>query len=225
MCRVLDIFDAAFRLRVTTVEHWRSGLAELTPFELLVYASLYAFEHLIPKSFAQPAIARETRVDTENQWQAINDLLIWRLQTAAPAMLRLREQDLGRSLKTHLSPYLFPSPLGPRPRHELRAAFETTVAAQVELNAFRSRSADAFSFDESIEFVRQGEVLEIVGRDPAAKSGSGTDGNSSDYTTTGSTEPWMNSFFVVSLGTPLGGQRTTKPTARLTSKPSEPSFG
>ena len=169
LCRVLDIFDAAFRLRVTTVEHWRSGLAELTPFELLVYASLYAFEHLIPKSFAQPAIARETRVDTENQWQAINDLLIWKLQTAAPAMLRLREQDLGRSLKTHLSPYLFPSPLGPRPRHELRAAFETTVAAQVELNAFRSRSADAFSFDDSIEFVRQGEVLEIVERDPTAR--------------------------------------------------------
>ncbi|MGA7980884.1 MAG: hypothetical protein WCA32_11740, partial [Chromatiaceae bacterium] len=84
-------------------------------------------------------------------------------------MLRLREQDLGRSLKTHLSPYLFPSPLGPPPRHDLRAAFELAIAAQVELNAFKSQSADAFSFDDSIEFVRQGAALEIVERDPAAR--------------------------------------------------------
>ena len=169
LCRVLDIFEEAFRLRLVTVEHWRSGLAELTPFELLIYASLYAFEHLVPKSFAQPLIPRETRDDTEEQWQAINDLLIWKLETTSSAMLRLREQDLGRSLKAHLSPYLFPSPQGPRPRHDLRAAFEAALAAQVELNAFESRSADAFSFDDGIEFVRKGEVLEIVERDPGAR--------------------------------------------------------
>jgi hypothetical protein len=169
LIRMLDIFDEACQLRIATVEKWRSRLAELTPFELLIYASLYAFEHLVPKSFAQPTPTFESRDDTEVQWQAINDLLTWKLGTASPAMLRLREQDLGRSLKAHLSPYLFPALHGPTPRQDLRAAFEFAVYAQVELNAFKSRSADAFSFDDSIEFVRHGEVLEIVERDPAAR--------------------------------------------------------
>lgn len=169
LCRVLDIFDEAFRSRVETVEHWRNGLDELTPFELLIYASLYAFEHLVPKSFAQPRIPRETLSATEAHWKAINDLLIWKLTTAPSAKLRLRELELRRSLKAHLSPYLFPSPQGPRPRHDLRAIFEAGVAAQLELNAFTSQSADAFSFDDAIEFVRKGEVLEIVERDPLSR--------------------------------------------------------
>ena len=169
LCRILGIFDDAYRLREETLERCRSRLAELTPFELLIYASLYAFEHLVPKSFAQPSVQSETYDDTEVQWQAINDLLIWKLETSAPPMLRLREQDLGRSLKAHLSPYLFPAPSGPGPRDELRAAFQLAIAAQVEFNAFISRSADAFSFDDNIEFVRQGEVLEIVEQDPAAR--------------------------------------------------------
>lgn len=169
LCRVLDIFDEAFRSRVATVEYWRNGLDELTPFELLIYASLYAFEHMVPQCFAQPRIPRETRADTEANWEAINDLLIWKLTTASSAMLRLREQDLGRSLKAHLSPYLFPSPQGSRPRHDLRVTFEAAVAAQVELNAFKSRSADAFSFDDAIAFVRHGGVLDIVERDPLTR--------------------------------------------------------
>ena len=145
--QVLDLFDDAFRLRVATIEHWWDVLAELTPFDLLIYASLYAFEHLILGSFAQPQIPRETRSVAEERWEAINDLLIRKLKTASSAMLRLNAHDLGRSLKVHLSPYLFPSPEGERPRNDLRAAFEAAVAAQVELNSFKSRSADAFSFD------------------------------------------------------------------------------
>jgi len=180
LCRILQIFDDAYRLRGETVEQWRSRLADLTPFELLIYASLYAFEHLIPKSFAQSEIPSETRDDIQRQWQAINDLLVWKLGTASPGMLRLREQDLGRSLKAHLSPYLFPTPSGPKPRHDLRAAFASAIAAQIELNAFTSRSADAFSFDDSIEFVRRGEVLEIVERDPAAREIWARDGKKLD---------------------------------------------
>lgn len=180
LCRVLDIFDDVFRLRVATVERWRSGLAELTPFELLIYASLYAFEHLTPKSFAQPQVPSETRDETEEHWQAINDLLIWKLKTASSAMFRLNERDLQRSVRAHLSPYLFPSPNGERLRNDLRAAFEAAVAAQVELNSLKSRSADAFSFDDSIEFVRQGEVLEILVGDPASREAWERDGRKLD---------------------------------------------
>ncbi|MBL8252319.1 MAG: hypothetical protein JNJ76_01785 [Candidatus Competibacter sp.] len=180
LCRVLDLFDDAFRLRVAAVERWRGGLAELTPFELLIYASLYAFEHWVPKSFAQPRIPRETRNETQERWDAIDDLLIWKLETASSAMFRLNERNLARSLKIHLSPYLFPSPEGERPRNDLRAAFEAAVAAQVELNSFKSRSVDPFNFDDSIAFVRKGEVLEIVVRDPASRDAWERDGRKLD---------------------------------------------
>jgi len=169
LCRVLDIFDEALRTRVAAVEIWKSRLVELSPFELLIYASLYAFERLIPEYFVAPSIPLERRNATQEQWQAINDLLTWKLSTVSPAAMRLNEQDLRRSLKGHLSPYLFPSSQGPAARHDIRAAFETLLDAQVELNSFNSRSADAFSFDDGIEFVRNGTVFEIVERDPAVR--------------------------------------------------------
>lgn len=91
-------------------------------------------------------------------------------------MLRLREQDLGLSLKKHLSPFLFPSLQGAQPRHDLRAAFAVALAAQLELNSFRTQSADAFSFDDGIEFVRNGNALEIVEKDPAVRLAWARDG-------------------------------------------------
>ncbi|MGB7933153.1 MAG: hypothetical protein WCH04_13175, partial [Gammaproteobacteria bacterium] len=47
--RVLDIFDTAYRERMTVVDRLKQPLSGLTPLELLVYASLYAFEHLVPR--------------------------------------------------------------------------------------------------------------------------------------------------------------------------------
>ena len=168
-CRILDIFADAQREREAAVAMWKNRLAEISPFELLIYASLYAFERLIQESFDAPSTPVERLPSTQEQWDAINDLLRWKLATTAPAALRLREQDLIRSLKAHLSPYLFPSPMGPAPRHDLRTMFESLLDAQVELNSFNSRSADAFCFDDGIEFVRRGKALEIVERDPAVR--------------------------------------------------------
>ena len=41
------------------------------------------------------------------------------------------------------------------------AAFVALLEAQVELDEFDARSADAFSYDDGIRFVRRGAVLEI----------------------------------------------------------------
>lgn len=177
LCRILDIFDGAYRERVATVDIWKKRLVDLSPFEFLIYASLYAFEQLNPTEFAMPRIPTEERSVAEGQWQAINDILIWKLATAAPISLRPKEKDLGRSLKTHLSPYLFPSPSGSPPRHDLRTAFETLLEAQIELNSFIARSADAFSFDDGIEFVRIGDrALDIVERDASLRAAWERDG-------------------------------------------------
>ena len=48
--------------------------------------------------------------------------------------------------------------------------------AQVELNEFISRSADAFSYDDGIRFERRGDRLEIVEVDPAARAAWQRDG-------------------------------------------------
>lgn len=180
LCRILDVFDQAFRERLALTENARGALASLSPFEILIYASLYAFEHLTPKSFlngAIPGIISSSACDeSQIHWDAINDLLIWKLGTVPSAMLRLREQDLGLSLKKHLSPFLFPSLQGAQPRHDLRAAFAVALAAQLELNSFRTQSADAFSFDDGIEFVRNGNALEIVEKDPAVRLAWACDG-------------------------------------------------
>ena len=49
--RILDVFDTAYRERLTAVDMFKRPLTGLSPLELLVYASLYAFEHLVPQDF------------------------------------------------------------------------------------------------------------------------------------------------------------------------------
>ncbi|MDT3706161.1 MAG: hypothetical protein ROZ09_05000 [Thiobacillus sp.] len=169
LCRVLDIFGQAHRERVAAVDKWKAALNELSPVDLLIYASLYAFEHLVPRRFDIPTLAEGADSWMQEAWDAINDLLIWKLKTSE-ATVNLKEADIGPSLAKHLSPFLFPSPSGQVPRHDLLAAFGTLIGAQTELNSFISQSADAFSYDDGIQFVRREERLEIEEVDPAARA-------------------------------------------------------
>lgn len=169
LCRVLDIFDQAHKERIATVDKWKAALTELAPFDLLIYTSLYAFEHLVPRRFDMPTMAEGADSWMQEAWDAINDLLIWKLKTS-DASVNLKEADIGPSLAKHLSPFLFPSPSTLVPRHDLLAAFGTLVDAQIELNSFITQSADAFSYDDGIQFVRREERLEIEEVDPTARA-------------------------------------------------------
>lgn len=169
LCRILDIFDQAHRERVAAVEKWKAALKELSSVDLLIYASLYAFEHLVPRRFDIPTLAEGADSWMQEAWDAINDLLIWKLKTSE-ASVNLKEADIGPSLAKHMSPFLFPSPSGLVPRHDLLAAFGTLIGAQNELNSFISQSTDAFSYDDGIRFVRRDERLEIEEVDPAARA-------------------------------------------------------
>jgi hypothetical protein len=57
LCRVLDLFALAHRDRIAAVEAQKARLAELSVFDLLIYASLYAFEVLVPRDFKAKALA------------------------------------------------------------------------------------------------------------------------------------------------------------------------
>ncbi len=170
LCEVLNIFDVAYRQRTSAVFMWRSMLAELSPLELLSYASLYAFERWVPARFNNKGPSADTQANSGEDWDAINDIFLWKLANCADESIRLTDAVIGPALAKHLSPFLFPSPGGPPARHDMREAFANLVSAQIELNSFVAQSANAFSYDHNIEFVRVGERLEIEELDAAARA-------------------------------------------------------
>jgi Holliday junction resolvase-like predicted endonuclease len=170
LCKILDIFDFAYRSRVAEVDKWRQVFVALSPFELLAYASLYVFEKLVPQEFGLAMHSEETQPDIEKTWPAINETLAWKLSDCEEISLKLTNSAIGQSLAKHLSPFLFPSQEGQVARYELREAFERLMDAQVELDSYISQSADAYSYDHSIEFVRFGTHLEIVVVDKDARA-------------------------------------------------------
>ena len=176
LCRVLDIFAIAHRERLAAVELWRSALETLTPFDLLVQASLHAFEHILPNSLSPSTRSEGTSSVDEIFWSAINDILLWKLATAPEDSLKLNEMEIGRSLAEHLSPILSSTAVTGSIAREVRSPFRALLEAQIELNEFVSRSADAFSYDDGIRFVRKGMVLEIEETDPAARAAWQRDG-------------------------------------------------
>jgi hypothetical protein len=167
---ILETFEKAYTERLAAVAALQQPLAELSPLDLLAYASLYAFENLVPRDLLSHSEPVDDDTHMQSVLDAINDLLIWKLRSTDDRSLRLTERDIAESLAQHLSPFLFPSPKGPRPRDDLYFSFEQLLAAQIELNSFISRSADAFSFDDDIEFVLRDGRLEIIERNPAGRT-------------------------------------------------------
>jgi hypothetical protein len=152
----------AHLIRLEEVEIHRRLLTDLSPLELLVYASLYGFEHLIPKIFNPTNQEAGSDNYTQNVWDAINDILIWKLGNCNDSDLQLTEAVIGSSLREHLSPFLFPSPELPKIREDIYSAFSYLVDAQLELNSFLERSVDAFCYDDNIRFEYAGTELVIT---------------------------------------------------------------
>ena len=81
LCRVLTIFDLAYRHRLATLHMQKALLADLSAFDLLIFASLYAFG-LVPRIFEPVALTPATCADSQVAWEAINGLLAWKLEGA-----------------------------------------------------------------------------------------------------------------------------------------------
>ncbi len=165
-CLIIDIFLDAYSVRQAEIDKWQHALAGLSPFELLIYASLFAFEHLIPGQFASP----EPNIENVGTWYALTDLIAWKLRTSPDTKISLSEKKIGLSMAEHLVPFLFPGRSGMPPRFDLMNAFDALLAAQVEINEFISRSVDAHSYDDAVRFVRRGERLEIEIADPSIRA-------------------------------------------------------
>jgi hypothetical protein len=194
LCRVLDLFALAHRDRVAAVETQRARLAELSVFDLLIYASLYAFEVLVPRDFKVKALAPPSRVDLELAWDALSDLLAWKLAGASISSLKLTDDSIGRSVARHLRPILFES--GTASSNEavknLRA-LHALMDAQIELNESppgrRMRSATTTAFDSSGGAIGSRSSRWIQ---PHGLRGRTMGGSLSDCMTTGSTAQWTH---------------------------------
>jgi len=139
--------DAAF---------WSSEFLRTLP------AEAWQAEHLVPEKPMSANQAANPDADMQGAWEAINDLLVGKLRSVNKGAFRLTEPDIGKSPGAHLSPFLFPSPDGPPPREDLYHALQALLAAQMELNSFVTRSADAFPYDDSIEFFLAEAQLEKI---------------------------------------------------------------
>ncbi len=208
LCRVLDIFTDAHRERLTELDRRKVDLADLSAFDLLVLASLYALEHLVPHDLTgKPAVeSAGERIDAH--WQAINQLLLWKLETAPAETTKLDDDSIGRSLQQHLVPLLFPAPGNASDLVQRRRAFEDLMDAQLELDEFMARSIDAFRYDDTVHFVRVGERgLDIVQTNPAGTAKWFRDGAKLErlhgY--------WMHRAFYAFAGSELTHQRFGRP--------------
>ena len=102
LCHVLDLFALAHRERIAALEAQKARLEALSVFDVLLYASLYAFEVLVPRDFEIKAPAPPSRVDLQLAWDALSDLLAWKLASASISSLKLTDESVGRSVARHL---------------------------------------------------------------------------------------------------------------------------
>jgi len=207
-CRVLDIFTDAHRQRLVKLDRCKAVLSDLSAFDLLVLASLYAFEHLVPHDLFGKSAVESADERVEGHWQAINQLLLWKLATAPVGTTKLDETSLVRSLQKNLVPLLFPTPGNASDLPQRRRAFQVLIEAQLELDEFLNRSIDAFRYDDSVRFVRKGEhSLEIVEIDPQDRAKWFRDGNKlarlNGY--------WMHRAFYAFANSELVYQRIGRP--------------
>ena len=162
---VLDTIVAQCRDARERLDRLRQPFAEMSPVALLAYASLYAFKHVVPLQEASAA-REDTRV--EGFWRAVTDVFAWKLKTTGSSGFRVTERDIGKCFGAHLSPWLFPTP-GWQRRTDLLAAFEDLMDAESELQE-AERAAEVFCYDDAADFVRDGDRLEFVIRDPDAQA-------------------------------------------------------
>ena len=168
--QVHDVLVEAHHERQVELARCQAALDETTAFELLLLASLHAFRHLVPHSIVGKSSVEHGGGCVDVHWDAINDLLVWKLRTAPRESLRLNDERMGRSLQQCLSPLLFPEPEMPTALQSRWQDFADLLAVQIELNEFMSRSVDAYCFDDSVRFVPvDARRLDLVQTDPSAR--------------------------------------------------------
>lgn len=138
------------------VKVFEDKLEQISPLDVLVYASLYAFKHLIFPSGSQAKL--ELNLDSEafeENKSAIEKILLWKLKNCDDNFFNLTEQKIAISLKNHMMPFLFPDdvPSNQKTQSEFfLKTFEQLVSSHLKLNEFSTTVVDWFCFSERYNF-------------------------------------------------------------------------
>jgi Holliday junction resolvase-like predicted endonuclease len=171
-CEILQGENRKFKNAIKSIE---TELKRLTPMETLVYASLFAFKHVV-YSLGQQELrpdllekdrADASRVDFQETTDAINQILISKLKTSGHSDFFISERIIGESLRKHMSALLFPSPSTARAAEKCLFyldTFERLVAAYLEFNEFVGKTINCFCFDEDYDIRFEGERLIVYPR-------------------------------------------------------------
>jgi Holliday junction resolvase-like predicted endonuclease len=127
-------------------------LERLSLLELFSYLSVLAYEALTDDAHADRS---------GKQWQVYNRIILRKLQTCSEVDFRLTESRLGRSLKRHLSPILFPEPFSADGAmcHENLEWLAVLIAATQERIDYEG-SIDWFCFDHECRYqLKPGESV------------------------------------------------------------------
>lgn len=154
---VCEAFQRSHKERVDLVVKYQAPLSDLSVFELLSYSSVYAFKYL----FNAPDTFDGGVISTGERFYALKEIVEWKLRHAQPDSFNLTEFKIGKSLKTHQSPIVFPSPEDSSIPEYFLHHFEKLMQAQVELDGFLSRCVTPFCFDDECEYYLEGDRLEM----------------------------------------------------------------
>ena len=171
-CEILQGENRQFKDTIKSIE---AELKRLTPMETLVYASLFAFKHVV-YSLGQQELRPElldmdradaSRVDFQETTDAINQILISKLKTSVHSDFFISERIIGESLRKHMSSLLFPSSSTARAAEKCLSyldTFERLVAAYLQFNEFVGRTINCFCFDEDYDIRFEGDRLIVFPR-------------------------------------------------------------
>ena len=146
-------------------------LDEVTIFEYLLYGSLFTFQNLVPRRFDLHHVNEDCDMIHQSVWDALGELLIWKLKSRPENDLRLNERFLAKSLKQHLMPLLLPGKERPPLRSlETLEQFGKLIAAVVKKNDFLHGTIYEFCFDDDYRYRYDGNHLTIYPIDIPAES-------------------------------------------------------
>lgn len=134
-------------------------LDELTIFEYLLYGSLFTFQNLVPNRFFLPKVDEDGDSLHQSVWDALGELLIWKLRNRSENDLRLNERFLAKSLKQHLMPLLLPGEGQPSRCFEKLDQFAKLVAFVVNKNDFLHRTIYEFCYDDDYRYRFDGDHI------------------------------------------------------------------
>jgi Holliday junction resolvase-like predicted endonuclease len=149
------------QMREAAVKELQRQIADLSVLDTLIYGSLYAYQTLIPDRLAAFPTDIQTMDQEQEAWDALNQLLSWKLRTRPSSDFQLTDGKLGESLKQHMVPLLFqPNKLTKTCKQNLDL-FSALVGATIECNNFRSTAITSFSFDDDYRYKLNGDLLTI----------------------------------------------------------------